>query len=275
MTGLFPHRPLLLATILCVGLVFVGPTSSAAQTLQDELSQHILQLQKGGSTTEAGSKPLAPGVRSRIERQVNDHAASIDEHPAIKEIRENLPEDPSEKILDHVKIPGGIPLPTKEQVIGLTAGIALVPPKKGDAPVIPQAPSITLRPCEKSGVTRIKSPEDPSNSANRGLAGNQKISKTTVYRDVLYVPEALMPNDPQEIFGPTPSVRVVKSPVQSELTGRIDFDEVTCLPYRRRMVGDYDFRYTGLDALKNFESSNNSVTGKTHTWAAEAYNAYK
>lgn len=153
----------------------------------------------------------------------------------------------------HVRSNEGIPFPRTEEVV-------LAPPPP--FPPLPTSVMIENPPqpeyhkppkCERSETTR-EALLDPDGSKDE-----------LVLSDVLYIPEHLVPLDPQEVLGSKVVVYPYGPNSGQGINIRMYYDNVPCVPYRIRSTNKARYFDRGDVALNNFDQQP-SGRGRRHAW---------
>jgi hypothetical protein len=163
-----------------------------------------------------------------------------------------VPVEPQQDVLlSHTIGKDGIPFPKPEDFKWKP---------DGNAATSPQAlPTQTPLPTP----TPYQQPKRCSRNETQAVVYKEKESETELFTDYLFIPEELIPLDPEEVFGSEVSL-VPYGPEAGEGGKiRMEINEVPCVPYRRRLTNTTRYFDTGINALKNYDGAPGG-SGKLH-----------
>jgi hypothetical protein len=154
-------------------------------------------------------------------------------------------------LLSHTIGKEGIPFPKPEQfkwlpAVGVDEGAGAVPTK---VPAPTPTPYQQPKRCTKNETKRV--------------VYKDKESETALLTDELFIPEDLVPLEPQEVFGSDVSLIPYGPEAGKAAEIRMEVNEVPCLPYRRRLTNTTWYFDTGINALKNYDGAPGGP-GKLH-----------
>ncbi len=152
-------------------------------------------------------------------------------------------------LLSHSIGKEGIPFPKPEESKwsrGRNSAVGAVPTQ---VPVPTPTPYQQPKRCAKNETQRIVYKESDT--------------ETTLLVDYLFIPEELVPTEPEEVFGSEVSL-IPYGPKAGEAAKiRMKVNNVPCVPYRRRLTNTTRYFDTGINALKNYDGAP-AGAGKLH-----------
>jgi hypothetical protein len=98
-----------------------------------------------------------------------------------------------------------------------------------------------------------------------------RISNQMIIADYLFT-KGVIPPDPDKTFGAFATVTQYSEKPGDVLSIAAAATGIPCLPYRIRLTNDYAIHYTGIDALKNYDSS---PKGELHLSIAAKLKEYR
>jgi hypothetical protein len=111
--------------------------------------------------------------------------------------------------------------------------------------------------------TPYQQPKRCTKNETQRVVYKEKETETKLFTDYLYIPEELIPMDPEEVFGSKVSL-IPYGPEAGEVAKiQMRINEVPCVPYRQRLTNTTWYYDTGINALKNYDGAP-SGPGKLH-----------
>jgi hypothetical protein len=145
----------------------------------------------------------------------------------------------------------GVPFPSEEQLIRK--------PSEDIAPLVVEMPTPLPAPTARP----YQRPRRCERSETKRRVYNTEEREELLLFDYLYIPEDLVPIDPEEVFGK--DTRVVSVPAQPDQGTdlRLEIHDVPCLPYRNRKSNTAEYEDRGMNALRNYDGGQ-ATPGKLH-----------
>ncbi len=212
--------------LLTVALVALSPTCGYSDDLASEFQGAVAAMKQGAGVagpSDGLMPPAAVGTQDpaseAVVTPVQTGVAAVD-------------------ILSHVTIAEGIEFPKEDEIIWEPTPTALPTPETRVNP----AP----------GEPEYRRPGRCERNETRRLVWNEGAPETHALYDSLYLPEDLVPVDPQEVFGPDVKLEPVgpKSGQAAEIL--MGIQRVPCLPYRKRITELASYEDFGINALRNY-----------------------
>ncbi len=111
--------------------------------------------------------------------------------------------------------------------------------------------------------TPYQQPKRCTVNETKRVVYKEQEAETKVYTDYLFIPEELVPIEPEEVFGSMVSLIPYGPEAGDAAKIRMEVNAVPCLPYRRRLTNSTQYFDTGINALKNYDGAPGGV-GKLH-----------
>jgi hypothetical protein len=156
-------------------------------------------------------------------------------------MRDMMQQSDLQKPLSHVIGKDGVPFPNPEDVV-----FAPVPTSTPSAlgtptpePIWSPEPYKPPRKCEVNQIERQIVYDDEDD--------------TEVFLDILFLPQNLVPLDPEEAFGPKVSLEPYTPVIDSSTLREMELVGVPCVPYRIRRTLQAEYHLYGTHALRRYE----------------------
>jgi hypothetical protein len=164
---------------------------------------------------------------------------------------EGSPDSQQDVLLSHTIGKDGIPFPKPQESKWKPVRTS----SEGPGAVPTEVPAPTATPYQQ--------PKSCTKNETKRVVYKEKDTETKLYVDYLFIPEELVPMDPEEVFGSKVSL-IPYGPEAGEAAKiRMENNEVPCLPYRHRLTNTAEYFYTGIHALKNYDGAPRGA-GKLH-----------
>jgi len=159
------------------------------------------------------------------------------------DVKRAPPEAHRGALLSHTLGKDGIPFPEPSE--------SKWKPYKLTQTPMPAAPTATPLPTP----TPYQQPKRCSKDESQRVVYRQDETENDLFVDYLFIPEELVPLDPQEVFGSEVSLIPYGPDADKATQIQMKIYQVPCVPYRRRMTNTTLYFDTGMNALKNYDQS--------------------
>lgn len=141
-------------------------------------------------------------------------------------------------ILSHVTLTEGVEFPKEDEIIW------------EPTPTAPPIPEVDK--AQQQQERTYRKPGRCEKDGTRRAIWNAGASETRALYDYLYLPEDLVPVDPQEVFGADVKLEPVGPKSGEAVEILMEINGVPCLPYRRRITDLASYEDFGVNALRNY-----------------------
>lgn len=156
-------------------------------------------------------------------------------------LRDVMQKNDLQNPLSHVMGKDGIPFPNPEDVVFAPVPTSTPSPlgTPTPEPIWSPEPYKPPRKCEVNQIERqiVYSDEDD----------------TEVFLDKLFLPQNLVPLDPEEAFGPHVSLQPYTPVIDSKTLRTMELFEVPCIPYRVQRTLQAEYHLYGAHALRRYK----------------------
>ena len=251
-----PHRHSLLKraaaggiTVLC--LLFspsgpaVGEELPGQPKASDLLQQQIEEAKRHGVSFSPEQLQQLSIAAQRAEMQ----ASRVREELSFASTTEGRSPRDNAGPKSHIRGTEGIPFPDPSEIVLRPVPTSAEPSPTPEPPWSP-APYTAPRKCEQNETKRVLFKEKESEEKEHR-------------KDLLFVPEELVPDDYDEVFGAGVEVVPYTFPLTPPTLLRMELHSVPCVPYRTRMTNVAEYTDFGIHALKIYDG-NPAGAGKLH-----------
>jgi len=146
-------------------------------------------------------------------------------------------------IASHIKLSEGIPFPPDEAIVW-----------DPDPPGLKELREITPTSMPLIPAKRYRRPsrcEQPYTKRTLRDPNSVEVKDKPLY-DALYLPDDMIPSDAEEVYGESTRLYPYGPSSGEGVYTRMEYDRVTCVPYRLRMTNTATYEDFGHNALKNY-----------------------